>query len=405
MLSNNYDITLLKNDWQASSLNNSKANAGIGPRVNLIASDNLSNNNLRQRFTNGNEIKRDFVFGNNFNAGILLNWTIFDGYRMYATKRRLELLEKQGEANYQLAIEASLSQLIKAYYDIARSKLQLQNTERLIQLLNDRLTLAKSRFEIGTASKLDYLQTQVEWRTQENNRLQQLSLIANAKLTLAQLMGKVEIADFDISDSLSANVPFAVYPNDIALTNNQQIIAQSFQKSIAEASVAETRALSKPQVGLQSGYNFAFSQSQAGFSLFNLTHGLFVGLNFSMPIYDAGLNRRQVEVAKLNAQSALTRGNQLRDVITSAYRKAYNDYQLAVQQFENERNTLKIIEELYTIAFERFKVNQSANYLEIKEIQKSLEDSRFRQVSTLYEAKLAEIELLKFQGKLLTASY
>ncbi|MBK8722038.1 MAG: TolC family protein [Saprospiraceae bacterium] len=58
MLANNFDISISKNDWSIASMNNTKANAGMLPRVNINLSDNLSNNNLFQKFTNGTEIKR-----------------------------------------------------------------------------------------------------------------------------------------------------------------------------------------------------------------------------------------------------------------------------------------------------------------------------------------------------------
>ena len=405
MLANNFDISISKNDWSISSMNNTKANAGMLPRVNINLSDNLSNNNLFQKFTNGTEIKKDFVFGNNLNAGILLNLTIFDGYKMTATKRRLELIEKQGEANFKLTVENSISNLIKAYYDIAKNKLQYRNIEVLIRLINDRLLLAKTRFEVGTASKMDYLQTQIELLNQENNLLTQKSLIQNSKIALNQLIGQSINYEYEITDSLSVNSVFNQYPSNLNLSNNQQVSIFEYQKLIAEQQINESKSLSKPQIGLSTGYNLAFAQSQAGFSLFNLTHGLGIGINATMPIYDAGNNKRLVEVAKLSAITSQSQLNKLNENLNTLYLKSLNDYNTAVLLYQNENRTLKTIEELLTITNERFRVNQSANYLEMKEVQKTYEDSKSRQVLLLYNAKIAEIELLRLQGKISSENF
>lgn len=400
LLKNNYDIALSKNDWNIATLNNTKANAGMLPRINLNFSDNLSNNNLFQKFTNGTEIKKDFVLGNNLNAGVVLNWTLFDGYKMSATKKRLELIEKQGEANFKNSIDNNISSLIKAYYDIARNQLQYKTIEILIQLINDRLILAKTRFEVGTATKMDYLQTQIELQIQNNNLISQKSIIQNSKIALNQLIGQDINTDFEISDTLNINNKFKDYSKDQNFSNNQQIVSLEYQKLIAEQQINEAKSLTKPQLGFVTGYNLSFSQSQAGFSLFNLTHGLGVGVNANMLIYDWKNTKRQIEVSKLNALSTQIQLNKLNDNLNLSYQKALNDYNSTVLLFNNELNTIKILDELLIIANERFRVNQSANYLEIKEIQKSYEDSKNRQILYLYNAKIAEIELLRVQGKI-----
>jgi len=400
LLKNNYDIALSKNDWNIASLNNTKANAGMLPKINLNISDNVSNNNLFQKFTNGTEIKRDFVMGNNLNTGVVLNWTIFDGYKMSATKKRLELIEKQGEANFKNSVDNNISTLIKAYYDIARNQLQYKTIEILIQLINDRLVLAKTRNEVGTASKMDYLQTQIELQIQTNNLIAQKGIIQNSKITLNQIIGQDINTDFEISDTLNINNKFKDYSKNQNFSNNQQIVSLEYQKLIAEQQINEAKSLTKPQLGFVTGYNLSFSQSQAGFSLFNLTHGLGVGLNANMLIYDWKNTKRQIEVTKLNAISTQIQLNKLNDNLNLSYQKALNDYNSTVQLFNNELNTIKILDELLVIANERFRVNQSANYLEIKEIQKSFEDSKNRQILYLYNSKIAEIELLRVQGKI-----
>ena len=400
LLKNNYDIALSKNDWNIASLNNTKANAGMLPKINLNISDNVSNNNLFQKFTNGTEIKRDFVMGNNLNTGVVLNWTLFDGYKMSATKKRLELIEKQGEANFKNSVDNNISTLIKAYYDIARNQLQYKTIEILIQLINDRLVLAKTRNEVGTASKMDYLQTQIELQIQTNNLIAQKGIIQNSKITLNQIIGQDINTDFEISDTLNINNKFKDYSKNQNFSNNQQIVSLEYQKLIAEQQINEAKSLTKPQLGFVTGYNLSFSQSQAGFSLFNLTHGLGVGLNANMLIYDWKNTKRQIEVTKLNAISTQIQLNKLNDNLNLSYQKALNDYNSTVQLFNNELNTIKILDELLVIANERFRVNQSANYLEIKEIQKSFEDSKNRQILYLYNSKIAEIELLRVQGKI-----
>jgi outer membrane protein len=52
--------------------------------------------NTSQQFISGDTQNRDGAKSNNFSAGALINWTVFDGTTMFYTKERLEELEKQG---------------------------------------------------------------------------------------------------------------------------------------------------------------------------------------------------------------------------------------------------------------------------------------------------------------------
>jgi outer membrane protein TolC len=88
-LQNNYEIILLRNDSALAALNNSYANAALLPRLNASTGIIFNNNNTRQKLADGTEKKKGGIRSNNLAAALNLNWTIFDGLKMFATKDKL----------------------------------------------------------------------------------------------------------------------------------------------------------------------------------------------------------------------------------------------------------------------------------------------------------------------------
>ncbi len=85
-LENNYGIKLIKVDQVASRLNNTLGNAGFLPDISMNLGRNYNVNNTRQEFFNGDIREGDNVQSNTLNTNIQLNWTIFDGMRMFVRK-------------------------------------------------------------------------------------------------------------------------------------------------------------------------------------------------------------------------------------------------------------------------------------------------------------------------------
>lgn len=85
-LANNYQIRILKNEAQVAANNNTMGNAGQLPTVNLDGAYSTSFNNTRQEFADGSIREGDNAKNTNVNLSVLANWTIFNGFSVYARK-------------------------------------------------------------------------------------------------------------------------------------------------------------------------------------------------------------------------------------------------------------------------------------------------------------------------------
>ncbi|HPO63565.1 MAG TPA: TolC family protein, partial [Candidatus Kapabacteria bacterium] len=133
-LKNNYAIQLSKNELQISKENNTYGNSDMLPSINLNAGTDLSFKNNYFEYSNDSTSNSSTASVKNYNLGLALNWTLFDGFKMFTTKQKLEEIEKAGEINYKIQLQQSIADIIDAYYDIVKQKQLLNNFREIKEL-------------------------------------------------------------------------------------------------------------------------------------------------------------------------------------------------------------------------------------------------------------------------------
>ena len=90
-LEKNYSIRMVRNEEQISKNNATLGNAGYLPTLDLSAgfSGNINDTETKARAT-GETTKTTGVFDKTLNAGLNLNWTVFDGFKIQASYERLK---------------------------------------------------------------------------------------------------------------------------------------------------------------------------------------------------------------------------------------------------------------------------------------------------------------------------
>lgn len=122
------------------------------PRLNATAGTVWTSNNQQQEFTDGTERKGD-VFTNNINAAVTLNWTLFDGLKMFALKKKAEEYTRLGSLEIKNQVVNTVAEVINTYYIIVRQKQQLKAIEEQMSVSQTRVDLSKRKLEIGTGTE------------------------------------------------------------------------------------------------------------------------------------------------------------------------------------------------------------------------------------------------------------
>lgn len=400
-LENNYDIRLSRADADIARLNNTKANAGMLPTVNLVASDNAGLNAFQQQnLADGRTIEAYGAFTNVFNAGVQLNWPLFDGRRMYIAKERLEQLEALGQLNLQSQVQQTTAAVLQAYYEIVRSRLQERATTEVITLNEERLRIAEARLAAGFAAQTDALQARIDLNQRRADLLNQQILTDAAKRALNRLLVRPAATPFSVDENL--NNTYA--PDRAALLQRmtaQNAVLLSLQKNarVAALIVEENRTLNKPRINGVAQYSAQRSDNGTGFLLNNTQTGLIVGANLSIPLYTGGNLRRQVDVARVQAQQANLLVDAQRANIETELDNQLAFFNARKQVLTLEEENVRNARESLNVSTERFRLGQT-NALEVQTAQNTLEQALTRLNLVQYELRAAEIGLRLLSGDL-----
>lgn len=403
-LSNNFDIQLSRNDSIVAALNYGYKNAAFYPRLNANTGVVFNNNDQKQKFSDGTVRERNGVKSNNLTANLALNWTLFDGLRMFATRDKVAELVKLGELGIKEQLINTVASVINTYYTIVKQKQQLRAIEEQMSISQERVKLAQYKLDIGVGAKPDVLQSKVDLNAQKAAQLEQQTLIRQLKDQLSQLMNTPD-NNYDVSDSIPLNKGLVLTDIQTSLDKTNPTL-QLAQKNIqiAGLTLKEIKADRFPVVAFNANYNFNKLDNKAVVNPFqplnSRNKGFNYGLTATIPIFNNYNVKRQIQQAERDIVFRKLSLDNQKSQISLAVLNAWNNYQWQKQALDLEEESIVLARENVDIVFQVYKLN-STTLIQLKEAQKSLQDAQTRLINARYNTKLAETELLRLKGELI----
>lgn len=399
-LENNFEIKIAKNNSKISETNVTVGNAGMLPVATASVTDNNSIQNSKQTRQDGTSTSLDNAKNNSLNYGVSIGWTIFDGMKMFARHDQLKELQKLGDSELKRTILAKIGQVNSAYYDLVQQQHQLAALDTTIVISNQRLTLAKNRFSIGKASKLEVLNAQVDLNSDQVALLRQKESYANAKILLNQYLARDAKIDFKVTDLVTVDNKL-VLADLIALAQKQNpaLETQIINKRVAELQLKQVKADRYPVVRLTSGYNFAESESSLGFTSSTSARGLNYGFNATLNIFDGFNQHRNEKIAKLQIENSQIAIEQQNMILNSQLSTAFQTYLTNLELIDLEEDNEAIARQNLEITLDKFKIG-TITTIDFRTAQLNYVNAKVRYSNAQYEAKLSEIALKELAGNI-----
>lgn len=404
-LQNSYDIRLSKNDSMVAALDYSYRNAAFLPRLNGTVGTTWNNNDQKQTLADGSKREQNNLRSSNINSSLALNWTLFDGLKMFATRDKArELLELGGLAVKNQMIN-TVAEVINNYYNIVAQKQQLLAIREQMGVSEERVKLAKNRLDIGVGAKPDVLQSRVDLNAQKANILAQETRIEQLKEELNRLMNVAPGTKYEVQDSIPIDplIGLGDIQNDIENNNFDLLIAKK-NVNIAQTTLRERKADRFPVVSFNSIYNFSRTDNKAVINpfspLFNQNSGFNYGFTVSIPILNNFNTRRLIRQAKLDIDYQELLYENRRSVVNLGVVNAFIAYEQQKKALALEEENILLAKENVDIILEVFRLG-ATTIIQLREAQTSLQEAYTRLITARYNTKLAETELLRLKGSLI----
>ncbi len=398
-LKNSLDIELSRNNAAANTLYNHLSVAGGLPVVNGSLSNNQSLTNLNQKLSNGTTTNRNGNTNNALNSGVEASYLIFNGFRVRATKSRLEALQKQSEQLVALQIQNVIAAVMIKYYDIIRQKSYITTLQQSIEVTQQRKKIIDARQSVGLANNADTYQAQLDLTAAQQDLQSQDLVLVQAKADLMNLLTQRPDSNFVVSDTIIVDSTINFNSVRTMLRSNPELLSADEQIVANEYLVREIGAQRYPSVSLNSGFNYSRSQNGAGFTLLNQSYGPFLGVSLGVPLFNGGLYKRQQKVAQIDVKNAAANRQIVLNNLETTAVKAWQSYQNTLQRLQAEKENNRVAAALLTLTLQRFELS-AATIIEVREAQRSFVEAGYRLVNLSYSAKVAEIELKRLGNQL-----
>lgn len=403
-LKNQFSIQIAKKREKIAENENTLGNAGFLPTITGSATKNYTVSGLNQEFFGGLRppLVQSGVRSNSGNAGVAMAWTLYDGKGMFILRDRFGELQQLGAKQTETSIENLIALISTTYYDIIRQELRVNNFKKGLEISNDRLKLAKDRYEVGQGSKVDYYSAQVDYNEDKALLLAQEQSFLNTKISFNALLVRAMQTEFNVLPVIDLLPKLSLNElRDLALKQNPTLLAAIVNKRISDLDIKNIQSLQMPQIDLLAGYNMNQVQNGAGFGVQKGTSNAFnYGLRATINIFDGYNQKRRVQTAKINAEIAQLQIEDLKNSLNASLDRAFVTYENALNLINLESENYTIAKQNIDIAFDRFKVGIATSY-ELREVQRNAVAAETRLIEAKYAAKTAEIELIRLSGGIL----
>ncbi|MDX5449312.1 MAG: TolC family protein [Bacteroidota bacterium] len=399
-LRNNYQINIARIERDRAANQNRPGNAGFLPTVDAVAFQQGAIRNTQQEFLDGRELTRDGAQSTDLNANIELEWTFFDGFRMFARRDELEALEILGNQSLRAQMEVTLLELASVYFGLVEEESLLQNYRQNLQTTRERYRILETGLDVGARSGLEVRQAYIDVLSDSIRVAEQEARIYNLRQDLAFLSGDSLMAAQAIYQDPELNPGLSMDSLRSALLRlNVQILQARSQVNIAEAQKKQARSEFLPSLDLYGNYGLLRSQNEAGFLSSNLSTGPTVGIRLRFNLFNGFNDRMTIRDRELLIQGSEIALKQARESSMTSLRQSYRTYTTAIEILKMETQALEEAKKVVDIGLEQLELGL-INSLDFRQLQLVLISSQQRFHIAEYNAKIAEIQLRILSGEL-----
>lgn len=400
-LENNLGLQVTRNNEQIAHNNATLANAGALPTLDLTSAlrPDLTVSSHNTSRATGEETSSSRVFDYGANAGVALNWTLFDGFKIQTNYRQLRLLEARGETDTRIAVENLIADIASEYYSYIQQIIRRSHYRYALRLSKERLRIAELNYQTGRFSGLDYHLAKVDFNSDSAQYVKQQQIVRATLIRLNTLMSNANIDQ-------RINVPDSsiVVRDDLVLEAlwqktldaNASLLRATQSTMIAETDYKKVTSRNYPYLKLNAQYAYNFNHYEESATLkrdnMNLNGGLTMGIN----IFD-GNRRRERKNAEIAIESSKLQRESIELQLHASLRTFWDAYRNNLELLALQQQNLEIAESNLEIAMERYKLGDLSGF-DMRQVQKNLLDAEERVLQVQYDAKLCEISLLQISG-------
>lgn len=402
-LERNFALEVIRNREEIAVNNFTRGNAGMLPVITSTNRFGGTVNNTTQNYTDGSESNTSGIHNSSGSAALNLGMTIFRGFQVQNTYRKLGEQSELGGLNTQMSVENFVARMVSEYNFYIQQLILYDNLAYAVSLSRERVRIDEQRYLLGSGSKLQLLQSMVYLNADSSRYARQNEVLRSSQIRLNELMAADDLGEnIMLNDSLIQIDEGLLYNELLAQTladnTSLQIAVKNQVVTELDYEIIESRAY--PYLTFSSGYGYNYNAYGAGTLNNQHVRGLNYGVTLGFDLFDGFNRKRERSNALIEIQNRKIQYKEVEQEVKADLLTIYYAYENNLRLLRLEEQNLEVARENLEIALERYKLGSLAG-LELREVQKSLLDAEERLISVKYQIKLAEVSLLQISGRIM----
>ena len=414
-LEQNFNILVARNDVKIASNNKNILNTGYLPSLTGLSGANYNRDDSTIEFPgqvdeDGNprpDLTIDKAESQRYNAGLNLDYTLFDGLGRLYNYRILKEQYNLSELQARQTIELTIVELMSVYYEIARLTENENVQQEALEISKDRIKRLQYAFEYGQATKLDILNAEVDLTNDSINLLNTQQLLNNAKRDLNVVLNRDLTHVFEVDTTVRFLPELEI---DVILEsaseNNVTVLQTESNLAINDYDIKVSKSGYLPRIGLLGSYGWNLNQSAASAffpGVNNETFSLGAGASLTWNLFDGGTTITRVKNSKIAYKNQELLKNQVLLEVDRDILNALETYENRLEIFKIQEQAVITNESNFARSREQFQLGRITS-IQFRQAQIDLLNARTVKNLAKYDAKLAEIQLLQLAGQILNVT-
>ena len=317
-----------------------------------------------------------------------VNQTIFDFGKISSQVDTAKFNLQAARSDTETSVQTVLVNVQQAYYGLQQAQRLRTVSEEAITQFQKHLDLAKGRFKVGVAPKIDVTTAEVDLSNAQLNLITARNNVSLARVTLNNAMGittadPYRVEDIAPIDQYAVTLEEAV---ERAMRQRPELISQRALEQAAESAIKTAEKDFLPNVTGSAAYTYNGTE-------FPLVWNWSVLGSLNIPIFSGFLTKQQVAEARANLLTTKANGEVLRQTVFAEVSQAFLNLDAARERLRVTAVTVTQAKERMALVEGRYRAGL-ATAVEVTDAEVALVNAEVNDVVAMssYQAAKAQLE-------------
>lgn len=400
-LKENPDFKLAEIQVKSARVGISSSYSGILPRLSSSVGARRSTQGPSEYVFNNITFRKGDTTTYYYDFGLNLYQNIYDGGKWWNSIKLARLQFSNSKLYVEQVKQYIIMNVTQKFYELLKAQEMLRVYQSALESSEEQLKKTRELFRIGKVAERDVFKARVNVGNNKLNLLQQKTAVENARMELNFAIGRAADEPIVVAEE-TYQKPVVISKEkaiNTALANNLELTIMEIEKQTSFVNYKINKADIYPSIYSSFSYSRGGAEFSKIYTPLDKWWNTSVGITLSWPIFNGFSRKAKITQSWLEYKSYDEKIDKKKKEIQKQVETLLNMLNTYIEMLEISEVNIESAKEDLRLAREMYKLN-SATLLEVLDAETKLTKAKATMISTMYDAKIVEAQLLYLMGEL-----